>query len=255
MARLGAEGSEQRTRIEVALTNTEPSHDFGTPTHDAYNFAVAELERTVVPRDQRYVLLITDGQPTFLENCIGSGLITEPVDETPIINAIAAARSEGIGTFVIGAPGSEVTASAGVDARPWLSRAAEAGGTARDGCQHTGNPYYCHFDMVEELEFGVGLRNALTQIVGAILPCSYLVPIPPPGQQFDPDLVNVVLIPAGAEPLLAVQSRQADCAEGWRFSADGREIELCGATCSTVQADPHTQIELFFGCATADIVH
>jgi hypothetical protein len=109
--------------------------------------------------------------------------------------------------------------------------------------------------MVEEPEFGMGLRSALTQIVGAILPCNYLVPVPPAGKVIDQDKVNVVLIPPGGEPLLATRSRQADCAEGWRFSADGRQVELCGTTCSAVQEDPRTQVELFFGCTAAEIVH
>jgi hypothetical protein len=248
IAQLGAAGSLQRDRIDDSLASTSPINS-GTPTHDAYQLALEQLEATTLAGN-KYMLLITDGQPTFLQGCIGSGLVTEPVDEQPIVDAIAAANGDGIKTFVIGSPGSEENQATLADARPWLSQAAEAGGTAPAGCSSTGPTNYCHFDMTVEDDFGDGLARALGAIAGQIVSCDYLLPAPPPDQTLDPDRVNVVYTPGVGDPLLVLRSSAADCTAGWRYSADGTRIVLCSDTCDTALADPDARLELMFGCAT-----
>jgi hypothetical protein len=250
IAPLETAGSPQRTLIADSFSATEPVNS-ATPTHDAFNVAFQVLRESSYG-GERYVLLMTDGQPTFAEGCIGTGRVDDPVDESPIIQAIFEARGFGIGTFVIGSPGSEETPS-GADARPWLSFAAEAGGTSRTGCSHDG-PVYCHFDMVAEPNFGNGLNRALHEIVGAIVPCAYPLPAPPDGLSLDPGRVNVVLTPPSGGPLLLLQSRDPACIEGWRYSADGRELVLCDATCSAVQSEAGASVELLIGCDSFETV-
>ena len=104
-------------------------------------------------------------------NCQGSGTQQDPADPTPLIPEAASALARGMKTFVIGSPGSE-------DARRSLSQMAEAGGTATEGCSHTGSPFYCHFDMTEEADFAVALRDALASISGLALSCAYDIPSP-----------------------------------------------------------------------------
>ena len=110
----------QRDRIIMSLRNKNPSGY--TPTHDAYKFALETVEQSSLP-GSKYVVLVTDGAPTFSLGCVGNGLAD--VDAGPIVQEAASALSRGIKTFVIGSPGSET-------ARASLSRMATQGGTAPD---------------------------------------------------------------------------------------------------------------------------
>lgn len=250
VAPLGDPSSAFRDQIVDALDDVRPNG--GTPTYDAYSVAYDSLRNSNVP-GHRFMLLITDGQPTYAESCVGNGRADNPVDTQPIIDQIAAAASQGIRTFVIGSPGSEETVDVGDDARPWLSRAAEAGGTATDGCSHDG-PNYCHFDMVDEPNFGEGLRAALGAIAGQIVQCDYVLPEPPGDQQLDPEKVNVILTEGDGSQQLILRSDASACEEGWYYSDDGEQVLLCEGTCSRVKADAQAGLELLFGCGEGEVV-
>jgi hypothetical protein len=114
-----------------------------------------------------------------------------------------------------------------------LSRAADAGDTASAGCSHEG-PDFCHFDMTQAPDFGAALRNALAQITGQIISCSYDLPTPPPGEELDLTKVNVVHTPGDGEPVLIPQTGDGSCSEGWRYQ--NGTIELCESTCQRVRA-------------------
>ena len=253
VAPLGDAGSEQRQAIEDSLDRTEPDRGSGTPTHNALVEALAELERTQYQGNQN-IVLITDGQPTFSLGCIGTGMVSDPVDPSPIIDEIAAAEERGITTFLIGSPGSEETESVGEDARPWLSEAAEAGNSAQPGCSHDGDPYYCHFDMVEEPDFGEGLSNALASIFGQILACDYVLPEPPPGETLDTDAINLVLYPDGGDPIQILRSPDGNCTQGWYFDEATDQVRFCDETCDLIQSDPQAALEVLLGCESAIIL-
>jgi von Willebrand factor type A domain-containing protein len=238
IARLEANGSAQRQRIQRAFQAQSP--DGGTPTHDAYRFAVAALEQTDAP-GSRFAVVITDGTPTYSLGCVGTGLVSDPVDPAPLVAEAAASSARGVRTFVIGSPGSE-------DARASLSRMAEAGGTARPGCSHQG-PDYCHFDMTEQPNFAAALAEALGQIAGQALSCTYDIPTPPNGATLDPAKVNVRFQPSGADSELIPQSGDGRCSEGWQYSQDQQQIELCGSTCERVRG-ANGSLSLEFGCST-----
>jgi hypothetical protein len=147
-------------------------------------------------------------------------------------------------TFVIGSPGSE-------DARRSLSQMAQAGGTATEGCSHDGNPFYCHFDMTEEADFAVALRDALASISGLALSCAYDIPSPPNGGTLDASKVNVLFTPAGGAREVIGQSPSGPCTDtdGWQYSPNQEQILLCGSTCDRVRAS-NGQLSLEFGCTT-----
>jgi hypothetical protein len=238
VAALDGNGSRQRQRITQAFQRQDP--EGGTPTHDAYEYAITDLatSRAIGPR---FVVLITDGIPTYSLGCEGDGQANDPVDSGPLILAARDAATLGIRTFVIGSPGSD-------DARGSLSRMAEAGGTATAGCSHTG-PNYCHFDMTRERDLGAGLTNALGIISGVALGCRYRVPAPPDGETLDPGKVNVLFTPPGGAQELIGQSLDDGCSEGWRYTDDQTQIRLCSTTCERVQ-DSEGSLTLQFGCAT-----
>jgi hypothetical protein len=238
IATLGEPGSAQRQQLLSVLDGVTPLG--GTPTHSAYRFGVAQLAVAAQPGN-RFLVLITDGVPTFTLECAGDGYVQ--VDSSPIIEEAARAHVEGIRTFVIGSPGSE-------PARTALSRIATAGGTAPAACSEQG-PSYCHFDMTTEPDLATGLAAALASIVDQVLSCEYPVPAPPQGQTLDPARVNVVYTAAegGSETIPRDPSSTA-CTTGWQYAGGGERVVLCSDTCERVKHDAGGRIELQFGCET-----
>jgi len=241
---LGAAGSAHRTRIAQSLQTARTGG--GTPTHDAYRYAVQNGMQPSMFSGNRFMLLITDGQPTFSLQCIGTGATSNPVPEQPIVDEIAAAHGQGIRTFVIGSPGSERNDSTGADARPWLSRAANAGDTPSPGCSDTG-PNYCHMDMTTAPDFAAALKSGLAQIAGTLVSCTYDLPVPPAGQQLDLSKVNVINTPGGGKPTILPRSSDPNCTEGWYLDSNNKVV-LCSDTCTQVQRDPQVGLEVLYGC-------
>lgn len=248
IAPLQANEPSQRDVLLRSFAAVEPNDDGGTPTLDAFQLAYERLSQSRAV-GTRYMLLITDGQPTYADHCVGTGEAKDAVDEQPIVDAIAEARSQGVRTFVIGSPGSEQSSETGEDARPWLSRAAIAGGTRAPDCTEAG-PKFCHFDMTEEPDFATGLQRALQAITGSIVSCVYELPEPPTGQTLNPANVNVVYTPGSGEPVLVPRDTSGQCTLGWDYNADNTQVVLCEETCRTVQNDARARLELLFGCAT-----
>ncbi len=237
---LADSGSQHRGQIRSAFQGQNPNG--GTPTHDAYAFAVQDLQSVTLP-GARFAVLITDGIPTFRLGCDDSNRGQDnEVDSAPLVVEAAKTLARGVRTFVIGSPGSE-------GARDNLSRMAEAGGTAAPGCSHAG-PEYCHFDMTEAGNFAAALADALGQIAGLALSCSYDIPAPPNGGQLDPSKVNVLFRPAVGQEQVILQSPGQGCSEGWQYSQDGSQVLLCGSTCDRVR-DAEGSLTLQFGCATS----
>ena len=241
-----------------------------TPTHDAYTVARADFAATPAA-GQKYLLLMTDGQPTYTLGCYGppdnpercgSGVDTPegtfPSEEAIIDEITSAFQEDNIKTFVLGSPGSEQHMETGLDNRWWLSEAAVAGGTSPGNCDHDPNTAqpFCHFDMTESPNFSEALRDALGTIVGQVLACDYEVPLPPDDQVVDLDEVNLVLWPGGADPIQILRNNEADCEQGWYVdeSSDPARVLLCSRTCELVQSDPQARLELLFGCEEPIIV-
>lgn len=250
LARWGKENSTHRLAFEDALTRVNPAG--GTPTHDALLFGLEELQNTTSD-GQRVIVLLTDGQPTYLEGCRGSGKVADPVDPTPIIAAIAEASEQNIATFVVGVPGSEKTSGGGEDARHWLSDAAIAGMTAPADCE-TSEDGFCHFDLTEGENFADELDDALARIVAQSKSCDFPLPEPPGQEPIDPNEVNVLLIFDDEEGYVVGRSA-GDCDEGYVLmkSDEGDVIHLCPETCSQYREEVDIELELILGCESAPI--
>jgi hypothetical protein len=246
IALLGSYTSPQRDALAHSLASTEPNLQGGAPTLDAYLAGLDELGRTQID-GTRQMLLVTDGQPTFSEGCVGNGTVESPVDPTPIVSAIYAARRAGVRTFVVGSPGSQRTNSRGDDARPWLSLAAEAGGTVVSQCSHSG-PNFCHYDMTRESNFGRALRDAFRDIERRIVRCDVPLPDPPQSQTLDHGRVNVVFTSNDGTSTLVGRDDSQSCRAGWRYANDHRSIVLCEETCRAVNGELGSKLELVFGC-------
>lgn len=96
------------------------------------------------------------------------------------------------------------------------------------------------------------LSAALDSIRGrALVGCTYEIPTPPAGQQIDYGLVNVrVTSSSGAVTQVYRDPSQTACDQGWQYSADKTQINLCGDVCSQVKNDPNMKLEVLFGCTT-----
>ncbi|HEY2404606.1 MAG TPA: vWA domain-containing protein [Polyangiaceae bacterium] len=244
---LGATGSGQRMTLQNTFQNAMPQGS--TPTDDAYRYALVAGMDAYASTAQKFMLLITDGAPTYSQNCVGNGNANSVVDPQPIIDDIANALKNGVRTFVIGSPGSEVGPN-GMDERVWLSQAARAGGTATAGCVDTG-PNFCHFDMTTATDFGAALAMGLGQISSQLDTCTYTIPPAPSGMAIDTSQINVVLsLSTGSE--IINPDNVGDCTEGWQINAMG-EIILCADTCARAKADPSAKVDLVFGCASGDL--
>ncbi|HEX6766633.1 MAG TPA: vWA domain-containing protein [Polyangiaceae bacterium] len=244
---IAALDAAQGTALSMQVTNEMPRGS--TPTHDAYEYALAQLRAATLP-GQKYVVLITDGVPTYARNCQGSGqpMQMPPTPTQPLIDASAMAMAEGIRTFVIGSPGSE-------GARESLSQMASQGGTARAGCSDTG-PTYCHLDMTTEPNFSAALNAALDEVIAGIpLSCEFPLPAPPAGMELDRGKVNVTYVNGMMQSTDLGRDTSGQCsADGWDYTPDGTRIQLCGALCDQVKADPSASISIELGCSTRPVV-
>jgi hypothetical protein len=242
---LGAPDSRQRGRIERSLAAMQPNPQAGTPTLDAYLVGLSALGSATL-QGSRQMLLITDGQPTFSEGCVGTGDMNAVVDPGPVLSVVDAARRAGVRTYVIGSPGSETPLPSGGDSRSWLSTAAEAGGTARANCSSTG-PRYCHFDLAGEPDLAGGLRSALSEIEERMMRCEFFF-------TDDRDLLgqyalNLVLTMEDGTQSLLPTATSENCSQGWHYSDDKKRVVLCEDTCTALRSQNQAVLEfLFFGC-------
>jgi hypothetical protein len=227
-------GSTQRTSLETTLAGVTTTGD--TPTYEAFVHSVGVV-RTSPLEGSKFVVLLTDGAPnTPPAACLPT---TTPV-ATALIEVVQRAFQQRVSTFIIGSPGSE-------SARASLSRMAEAGGTARRGCNHAG-PDYCHFDMATTADFAVSLSEALRQITERVVACSFDVPEPPTGETLDRNKVNVQYTSGGGDVYDVFRDDSTACSGGWRYEGD--RIELCPEMCALVTADPDAAVDILFGCQT-----
>jgi hypothetical protein len=238
---LGASGSAHRDRLEAAIEGAALVQS--TPTHDAYHHALTEGLLPERFAGNKYMLLITDGEPTVALGCVtADGSFTgSTVNAQPIVDEIASANDdEDVKTFLIGVPGSE-------NNRNWMSRAAVLGGTRQPDCTENGsNGKYCHLDMTAAPDFSVALRDGLNQVLGVVSPCSFSFAEPPDGMEIDPDKINV-LLSDGDENTLVIRDDVGDCTEGWQLIGNS-QILLCPDTCEQVQSNANISVDLTFGC-------
>lgn len=259
---LGAQGSGQRDALDESLDDAETNGY--TPTHDAYKYALENGLQPYQSQANKFMLLITDGSPTLALQCIGEssggggmmggggGGKVQDAPTDPIVQEIAAAKAAGVRTFIIGSPGSEESSSGmGGDKRPWLSEAAQVGGTAAAGCSNDG-PNFCHLDMTQEEDFAAALVAGLGQVVGQIVDqCTFALPDPPMGQTINLNQTQLIVQTSSGAKLVKPDA-QGDCSEGWQF-VDG-QIVLCAASCNEVKNDPTATVQLLFGCDTDEVV-
>lgn len=231
--------SKTRATIDSKLSSTDPNGDT-TPTRWALKNSWAYMQ-TLAAKADRYVVLVTDGEPTVYQPKQTVGTLTIPESaleckDKPTIESEAAAASAAtpaVKTFVIGAPGSETAA-------PHLSKIAVNGKTRRTPTCDP-NKGECHY-QIGSGSFEADLAKALEEITGKIATCIFEVPT---GTDVDPNRVNVSIDATDT-------FRDESHADGWDYT-DGTKtrIEVFGPLCEQIKKNPSTvTVKILLGCKT-----
>jgi hypothetical protein len=230
--------TESRPKIQSVLAKTKPTG--GTPTRWALKYAWDYLQ-TLPTAGERYVVLVTDGQPqTYGPNPLGGTMAKEcgTLGDLAADTTAATLGSPPVKTFVIGSPGDtdfEI-----------LSGLALNGGTAKPGCNASNyKSKECHYQL-DKNNFGDGLVTALKEIAGkASNGCTFAVPS---GANSNPDLVNVQADGPNGSVDILMDTAHAD---GWDYT-DGSQsnVEVFGPTCEKLKNGELLTVKVLTGCKT-----
>jgi hypothetical protein len=209
---------DNASAIDTALMMTQPNG--GTPTPDTLSMLVDQF--TAPPADPdvvppaKYILLVTDGQPTCPN---GAGMDTTPPDIDASNAAIEALTAKGVHTYVIGynttGPGNEMLAQ------------------VLDGFAMRGGTGDTHHRPVED---EASLTAVFQGIAGQLVSCTFALDKAPP--RADHVLVR-----------LDGNQVNLDDPNGWGLVGD-RTIELRGNACMTVQSNGDHLVDAEVRCET-----
>lgn len=181
-------------------------------------------------------ILITDGQPN---RCSTTATTLRNISGTHFSNT-------GIHTFVIGMTGASFST---LETIASYSGALQHDDT-NDACGTCDN-CTCHHYNVGDGNPTVFIA-ALQQIQNSVLGCTFNIPTPSQGV-LDPDTVSVEYLPNGQPPaqdLPRVTNAGACSGAGWYYDDNTNPtiINLCPASCTTVQGDPNAEINIRIAC-------
>jgi hypothetical protein len=211
--------------IVQSLDSHSPSG--GTPTYAALDGVILHAKEWATAHPDHVVIavLATDGEPSSCDTNQNN------------INNLAANGVNGVPkvpTYVIGV-GQELAALNGI---------AQAGGT--------GQAFLVDSNQNASEQF----LQAMNEIRGAALACSYLIPQPPQGEEIDYNAINVQYTADGAMPVIIPQVKsKADCPPdglAWFYDepAGPKQIILCDASCASISQDAKAKLDVLVGCAT-----
>lgn len=214
--------------IVNAIDDVEPEGT--TPTVPSLTAAIQHASGWAKDNPDHKVVVVyaTDGQP---KGC-GNNNPSNTIESAATVAKNGAAANPSILTYVLGVgPGLEN-----------MNTIAASGGTTKAFLVDTAG------------DAAAQLSAALAAIRGSVaLDCTYTVPAPPAGQTLDPSRVNVNYTDAKGVVTKVLQDPAdvtCDQGSGWKYSADGKQINLCGALCDKVKADPGGKLQVLFGCVT-----
>lgn len=226
---------EKGAAIASWLNQNDPGG--GTPTLHALLNAYAIMKGHPTP-GQRYVLLITDGEPNVYQPPVFPlPAMQQDCGSLADIEKAAADAANGtpsVNTFVIGSPGSEGAAKS-------LSQIAANGKTPKDpACSPQAGD--CHY-QIGTGDFEKQLAEVLAAIAGSVADCVFEMP---EGQDVDPNLVNVTVETANGPVDVLKDPAHAD---GWDYAdASKTKIQLFGPACDAYKAAKGNKITIILGC-------
>ncbi len=210
--------------LDAAIAQQEPGGN--TPTVPSLDGAIqhARAWAKAHPTHRVAVVYSTDGYPM--------GCNANTIDAAAALAKASVAAQPSIPIYVLGV-GPNLTD---------LNKIAVAGGTEKA------------FLIDTKADAAAELAAALASIrTTAVLGCTYTIPAPPAGQLLDPGKVNVTYTDAAGKVSKVLQdpaNTACSMGSGWQYSADGSQINLCGALCDSIKANPGGKLQVLFGCAT-----
>lgn len=155
----------------------------------------------------------------------------------------------GIKTFVIGMNGANFTNLEQLATAGGGPSHADTVGAVTDTCG--GSATTCRHWNAGNGTSSAPLVEALKQIQGLAVGCSFTIPSPDAGT-IDPNQVKVEYVPgSGATQQLSKVTDAAACSgAGWYYddNANPKTVNLCPSSCTTVQADSAAKLNVLFGC-------
>lgn len=207
---------QSAAQISAQLDGTMPNG--GTPTSETLDNLVGQYANVVLDPDMppppKYVLLVTDGQPTCPA---GNGSDTTPADVNASNDAVDALLAAGVKTYVIG---YDTSGAGNQQLAAVLDGFAQRGGTGDQ--QH--RPVEDEASLLAEFE----------RITGAIASCNFTLDAAPAKPE------NVLVLLDGGQLNL-------DDPNGWRL--DDRTVEVVGQACQTLQSEGTHTLDVTVQCA------
>jgi hypothetical protein len=208
------------TSVKAALARHTAASQLGItgnrPTGAAVNAAATYLLALSPPRSSA-ILLMTDGQPNCDRGESGAS------DVAGTLDAIAAARADGVPTFVVGI-GAFDAATDDV-----VSMMAIQGGVPR-----AGTPAYY------PVAGATDVVSTISQVVAATGPCAFAIPLPPTNDGVTSREDIMVFFDAGQVP--------QDANDGWTYGdSTHTTVTLHGAACG--EARGGHQVMIAFPCS------
>lgn len=226
MAALPGSASGHALTLQTTMNTYAPVLGVGTPTQSALTGAVtfAKAHKTANPSHSVAIVLATDGLPG------AAGCTGETAAGVQSAAAAGFAGTPSIRTFVIGID-PDTTMSTNLN-----SWATAGGGQAFDVATAGGSA-----------QFLAAMKN----IQGKLIGCTFSMPKTDAGI-IEPSKVKVLYTPgSGSQTALPKFANKAACSgPGWFYdnNTNPTTIELCPASCTTIQADPNGKIDIELGC-------
>lgn len=271
------DGAGVRKAIKSWLVSNNPDMGLGdaSPLYAAMDNSIKALQGWDKGQ-KRLMLVVTDGTISCNQfskrggypDCNGCDHDWE--DPTNIVNLLKAANTDAakpIETFIVGVPGADTYDPRGCNFPPYrmrnaLSAIAYAGSPNNVPAACTGKTFMkegadpavsCHFDMTQGSFQAKALSDAITQIRGKALGCTFDLPMAPDGSMVNRFQINVEYETptAGLKKLTRRRDGSNQCLGTgcWDYDKDGR-IELIGAACTDVKGVTDARVKIVVGCDT-----
>jgi hypothetical protein len=269
-----------RKQIKDWLSANSPDNGVGdaSPMYAGLQAAIGALKAWQPPPGmagaRRMLVVVTDGTLSCNQfssrhgfaDCNGCDHDWE--DPNNLVQLVGQANNDPstpIDTFILGVPGADTYDASGCNYPPYhmrlaLSAIAAAGSPANlpTGCTGTtfsqsgGDPSLsCHFDMTQGNFSTQNVAQAVAQVRGQILGCTYSLPTVD-GGTVDTNFVNVQITANGTTiDLYKRKDPTNTCSQSpcWDWTPDGK-VQLIGAACADVKLATDASVKIVVGCQT-----
>jgi hypothetical protein len=212
----------QITAIEAHVASADREFYWGTPLATGLQAALDRMMALKV-EGPKSVVLLTDGIPTSCDTASDP----QANDVARVVAAATKGAQAGVRTFVMGV----IDGTKGARAES-LQQIAAAGGTGT------------HY-AINAQTFAQDIKAAFDKIALEAFDCTFELPDPAMGAEHDLSKVNVVIKGSSGDHAL---SRDTTHQGGWDYL--GGRIQIYGAACAGLKADPGARVDVVVGCKT-----